>query len=54
MLSWALGTVPCMVLFGMFAAFLSGKKQAWMIRINIVLMMTLGLNMAIMGLSMLK
>ncbi len=54
MLSWALGTVPCMILFGMFASFLSGRKQAWMIRINIVLMMTLGLNLSIMGLSMLK
>ena len=41
MLSWALGTVPFMVLFGMFASFLSGKKQAWMIRINVVLMTTL-------------
>ena len=54
MLSWAFGTVPFMVLFGMFASFLSGRKQAWMIRINIVLMVTLGLNLAIMGLSMLK
>lgn len=54
MLSWALGTVPCMILFAMFASFLSGRKQAWMIRINIVLMMTLGLNLSIMGLSMLR
>lgn len=52
MFSWALGTVPCMVLFGLFASFLSGRKQAWMIRINIVLMVTLGLNLVITGLSM--
>ncbi len=53
MLVWALGTVPCMVLFGLFSSFVTGKKQAIMIRINIVLMMTLGLNLAYMGLSML-
>lgn len=53
MLFWALGTVPCMVLFGLFSSFLTGKKQAVMIRINIVLMMTLGINLAYMGLSML-
>lgn len=53
MLFWALGTVPCMVLFGLFSSFLIGKKQALMIRINIVLMMTLGINLAYMGLSML-
>lgn len=52
MLSWAAGTVPCMVLFGNFASFLSGRKQAILIRMNIVLMMTLGLNMFIMGISM--
>ncbi len=53
MLFWALGTVPCMMAFGMFATFFSGKKQAWMIRINIVLMMTLGANLIIIGISML-
>lgn len=52
MLSWALGTVPFMVVFGMVASFFSGKRQGWMIRINVVLMMTLGLNMVIMGVSM--
>ncbi len=53
MLSWALGTVPCMAAFGMFATLLGGKGQAWMIRINVVLLVTLGLNMAAMGLGML-
>jgi uncharacterized protein len=54
MFSWALGTVPFMVLFGMFASYLSGKKQAWMIRVNMVLMMTLGLNLMIMGLELVE
>lgn len=53
MLFWSLGTVPFMILFGLFSSFLNGKKQALMIRINIVLLITLGLNLAIMGLSML-
>lgn len=54
MLAWALGTVPFMMLFGMAASFLDGKKQAWMIRINIILMMTLGINLCRMGLSMIR
>lgn len=53
MLSWALGTLPCMVAFGMFASMLGGRGQAWMIRVNVVLLVTLGLNMAAMGLGML-
>lgn len=53
MFFWSLGTVPCMMLFGIFASFFRGEKQAWMIRLNIVLLMTLGLNLMIMGLSML-
>lgn len=53
MLAWALGTVPCMVAFGMFACLLGARGQAWMIRANVVLLVTLGLNMAAMGLGML-
>lgn len=52
MLSWAIGTVPCMLLFGLFSGFLNGKRQALMIRLNIILMTTLGLNLLFMGLSM--
>ncbi len=49
MLSWSLGTVPFMMLFGFLSFFAQKKSQAWMIRINIVLMMTLGLNLLYMG-----
>ncbi len=52
MLFWSLGTVPFMILFGLFSSFLSGRKQALMIRLNIILMMSLGLNLAYMGISM--
>ena len=52
MLSWGIGTIPCMLIFGLFSSFLSVKKQAWMIRINIILMLTLGFNLLYMGINM--
>ncbi len=51
MLSWSLGTVPCMLIFGILSSGLNGKRQAWMIRINIILMTTLGLNLVYKGIS---
>ncbi len=51
MLSWSLGTLPCMIAFGLLSSFFVGKKQGWMIRINIILMMTLGLNLIYNGIS---
>ncbi len=51
MLAWSLGTVPFMILFGMFSSF-KGLKHGLMIRLNIVLMMSLGLNLAYMGICM--
>ncbi len=53
MLFWGLGTIPCMIIFGLFSSFLNRKKQALMIRINIVLMMATGMNLAYMGISIL-
>lgn len=52
MLSWSCGTVPFMMLFGLLSSFFNGRKQAWMIRINIILLITLGLNLAVNGISM--
>lgn len=52
MLFWSLGTVPFMIVFGLFSSFLRSNKQAIMVRVNIILMMTLGLNLVYMGISM--
>ncbi len=54
MLSWGVGTIPFMILFGIFSSLIGIKKQGLMIRINIILMATLGLNLIYMGLSMIS
>lgn len=54
MLSWGIGTIPFMVIFGLFSSLISFKKEGLMIRINIILMGTLGLNLIYMGLSMIS
>lgn len=52
MLCWALGTVPFMILFGIFSSLISFKKEFLMIRANIILMATLGLNLIYLGLQL--
>lgn len=52
MLSWSLGTVPCLSLLGLFASVFHRRSRAYAIRINIVLMTALGINMMVMGISL--
>ncbi len=52
LLCWGLGTIPFMLLFGIFSSLISFKKEALMIRLNIIFMGTLGLNLIYMGLKL--
>lgn len=47
MLSWGIGTVPLMYIFGCLSSTIRIKNYAIMIRINVILMMTLGIRMLI-------
>lgn len=47
---WALGTVPMMMLFGMLSKKEKGKYYGVGIRVNIVLLLSLGLRLFLMGL----
>ncbi len=50
MANWALGTVPMMMLFGLLAEKKKGKYYGVGIRVNIVLLLSLGLRLCLMGL----
>lgn len=52
MLVWGLGTVPLMLLFGVFGSLIPQKYFKWMLKANVVLVMALGLKMLINGLRL--
>ena len=49
MMLWALGTVPMMMLFGLISKRKKGRYYGVGIRINIVLLLSLGLRLLLMG-----
>ncbi len=51
LLSWSLGTVPLMMFFPLISLIFK-KKEGVLIRINVIFLITLGLNMLIMGLKL--
>lgn len=51
LLFWALGTVPLMMLLPIISIFFK-KRAGILVRINIIFLVTLGLNMLIMGLKL--
>lgn len=48
---WALGTLPLMLIFGMVSGMKRGRHQGLTIRINIVLLLSLGMRLILMGLT---
>ena len=51
MLAWVMGTLPCMILLGIFSSLFSKTKVAIITRINVILLIVLGVRMLWMGLS---
>ncbi len=49
MLVWALGTVPCMILFGLLSSAVKNHHRMLMMRVNVIFMVTLGLKMLARG-----
>lgn len=50
---WALGTVPAMLVFGMVSGIRKGRRfYGFKVRLNIVLLLTLGLRLTLMGVSL--
>ncbi len=47
---WALGTLPLMLIFGMVSGIKRGRHQGLTVRINIVLLLSLGIRLILMGL----
>ena len=52
MLCWSLGTVPCMLLLGALGTAALRKHSGWLMRVNIALIIAMGIKMFFQGISL--